>query len=55
MLNHWMSKEIGFKLKNIFSDVVDFIIPESGSKKGRCLKVLAEFALAKPLLRGSKL
>lgn len=31
------------------------LIPESGSKKGRFLKILAEIELDKPLLRGSKI
>lgn len=31
--NHWMSKESNFKFKNLFSNVVDVIIPESGSNR----------------------
>lgn len=34
--------------------MVDVIIPESGYKKGRYLKILAELNLDKPLLRGTK-
>ena len=51
----WISKETGSKFRNLFSDVRDVLIPESGSKKGRCLKVLAEIRLDKPLLRGTKI
>lgn len=52
---HWISKETGFKFKNLFDCVTDVLIPESGSKKGRFLKILAEIDLNKPLLRGSKI
>lgn len=31
------------------------VIPESGSKKGKYLKIVAEINLEKPLLRGSKI
>lgn len=34
---------------------MDVIIPESGSKQGRHLKILAEIDLNQPLLRGTKL
>lgn len=53
--NHWISKDAGFKFKNIFYDVTNVLILESGSKKGRHLKVLAEVNLEKPLLRDTKL
>lgn len=45
-----MSKKTGFKLKNLFCDVLDVLIPESGSKKGRHLKLLVEINLDRPLL-----
>lgn len=52
---HWISRETGLRFKHIFSDVLDVLIPEGGSKKGRHLKILAELDLDKPLLRGTKL
>lgn len=51
----WLSKETRFKFKNIFCNVVDVLIPESGSKKGRYLKILSKIDLDRPLLRGTKI
>lgn len=53
--NHWISKDTGLKFKHLFSNVVHVIIPESGSKKGRYLKLLAEINLEIPLLSGTKI
>lgn len=39
----------------MFCDVIDVIIPKSGSKKGRQLKILAEINLEKPFMRGAKI
>lgn len=50
-----MSKEIGFKFKQIFGQVLDVLIPESGSKKGIHLKILLEIDFDRPLLRGTKI
>lgn len=52
---HWLSKEIGLRFKSLFTDVIDVLIPEGGSRKGCYLKILAEIDLSKPLLRGTKL
>lgn len=52
---HWISKETGMKFKNLFANMLDVLIPESGSKKGRFLKILAEVNLDKSLLKGSKI
>lgn len=49
------SKDAGFKFKNLFENVTDVLILETGSKKGRHLKILAEVDLDKPLLRGCKI
>lgn len=43
------------KLTNLFANVTDVLIPESGSKKIRYFQILAEIDLDKPLLRGSKI
>lgn len=53
--NHWLSKKIGFKFKKLLCDVIDGLVPESGSKKVRHMKILAEFNLERPLLGGTKI
>lgn len=45
----WILKETDLKFKNVFNQVIDVIIPESGSNKGRFIKILAEIELDKPL------
>ncbi|KAK6154992.1 hypothetical protein DH2020_009240 [Rehmannia glutinosa] len=52
---HWMSIETGKKIGSKFGKISDIIIPETGSAKGRHLKLLVEVNLDKPLLRGSKI
>lgn len=52
---HGISKETGLKFTNVFPRVTDVIIPDSGSKRARYLKVLAKIDLDKPLLRGRKI
>lgn len=49
---HWIAKETGFKFNNLFCEVLDVMILESGSKLGRHLKILVEINLDRPLLRG---
>lgn len=50
-----LSIDTSFKFKNIFSNVSDVLLPDSGSKKGLHLKILADVNLNKPLPRGTKL
>lgn len=50
-----MAKEIGFRFKQVFCDVLDVIILEHGSKQGRHMKILVELDLKRPLLRVTKL
>lgn len=52
---NWLSKGAGFRFRNVFDDVLDVIIPETGSKRGRHMKILASVNLEKPLLRGTKI
>lgn len=52
--NQWILKETGFKLKNVFSNVMDVLTPESGSKQGRHVKILEEVDISRALLRGTK-
>lgn len=52
---HWLSKDLGFWFCKILGKVVDVLIPEDGSKRGRHLKILVEINLENPLLRGAKL
>lgn len=53
--NNWLCKENGFRFKNLFENVLDVIIPESGSKLGRYMKILAVVNLDKPLYRGTNI
>lgn len=53
--SHWLAKDAGFRFKKLFEDVMDVIIPESGSKRGRHMKILASVNLEKPLLRGTNI
>lgn len=50
-----MSKEVGFKLGKLFSNVTDVIVPPIGRNEGRHMKILVEIDLSKPLLRGTTL
>lgn len=52
---HWLSLNAGFRFNNMFEDVVDVLIPETGSKNGRHKKILASVNLEKPLLRGTNI
>lgn len=51
----WMSKEVGAKIGKLFSKVSEVLIPETGSSRGRCIKILATVYLEKPLLRGANI
>ncbi|KAK6141805.1 hypothetical protein DH2020_024455 [Rehmannia glutinosa] len=48
---HWITMETGRKIGIKFENILDVLIPKLGSSKGRCIKVLVEIDLAKPLLR----
>lgn len=48
-----ISKAPGFQFKHLFLDVLSVIVLETGSKKGRCIKILAMVNLTKPLNRGT--
>lgn len=50
---HWFSKEIGRKVGSIVDKVQDVIIPQSGSREGRHLKIQVEININQPLLRGT--
>ncbi|XP_027155796.1 uncharacterized protein LOC113756236 [Coffea eugenioides] len=50
---HWLSKEVGRKIGAVFKEVKEMVIPQSGGKEGRHLKILALTNLSKPLLRGT--
>ncbi|KAK6163397.1 hypothetical protein DH2020_000261 [Rehmannia glutinosa] len=53
--NHWISTETGLKVGKLFANTRDILIPESGSSKGRVIKLLVSVNLNKPLLRGINL
>ncbi|KAK6160207.1 hypothetical protein DH2020_003588 [Rehmannia glutinosa] len=50
---HWVAIDTGFKIGKLFENVLDVIIPEKGSIKGRFVKMLVEINLDKPLIRGT--
>ena len=37
---HWLTKEMGRKIGAVFKEVKEVIIPQSGGKEGRHLKIL---------------
>nr|XP_027099027.1 uncharacterized protein LOC113718313 [Coffea arabica] len=49
---HWLTKEVGRKIGAVFKEVKEVIIPQSGGKEGRHIKILALVDLSTPLLRG---
>lgn len=51
----WMSKEVGAKIGKLFSKVCEVLIPETGSSRGICIKLLATVNLEKSLLRGANI
>lgn len=54
MPTHWISKEAGYKLGKLFTQVSDVLIPDFDSYSGIPIKILATVNLDKPLLRGTK-
>nr|XP_027118509.1 uncharacterized protein LOC113735714 [Coffea arabica] len=50
---HWLTKEVGRKIGAVFKGVKEVIVPQSGGKEGRHLKILALVDLSVPLLRGT--
>nr|XP_027087572.1 uncharacterized protein LOC113709019 [Coffea arabica] len=52
---HWLSRAVGRKIGGIFKSVRGVIIPGSGGKEGRHMKIMAEVDITKPLLRGTKI
>nr|XP_027093514.1 uncharacterized protein LOC113713907 [Coffea arabica] len=49
---HWLTKEVGRKIGAMFKEAKEVLIPQTGGKEGRHLKILALTDLSKPLLRG---
>lgn len=43
--NHWSSKEVGQKLGKLFPSCLNVVLPASGRKDGRVLKLLVKIAL----------
>ncbi|KAK6155819.1 hypothetical protein DH2020_010067 [Rehmannia glutinosa] len=52
---HWISSEVGLKIGRLFPATKDVFIPETGSIKGRYLKIKVSVEIEKPLLRGTTL
>nr|XP_027093820.1 uncharacterized protein LOC113714231 [Coffea arabica] len=52
---HWLSRAVGLKIGGIFKSVRGVILPGSGGKEGRHMKIMAEVDITKPLVRGTKI
>nr|XP_027070949.1 uncharacterized protein LOC113695926 [Coffea arabica] len=52
---HCISKEIGKKIGSVFHLVRDVIIPQTGGKEGRHLKLAVQVDIDQPLLRGTSI
>ena len=50
---HWFTKEAGKKIGQVFSAVKEVVIPNTGSRDGRHMKILAEIDLTQPIVRGT--
>lgn len=50
---HCITKEVGRKIREIFTTVQDVIVPSGGSKEGKHVKILVEVDITQPLLRGT--
>ena len=50
---HYISKEVGKKIGSVFHLVRDVIIPQTGGKEGRHLKLAALVDITQPLLQGT--
>ncbi|XP_071906103.1 uncharacterized protein [Coffea arabica] len=48
---HWISKDVGRKIGMVFKEVKDVIIPYSGGKDGKHMKMLVSADITQPLLR----
>ncbi|KAK6145506.1 hypothetical protein DH2020_022326 [Rehmannia glutinosa] len=53
--HNWISTETGMRIGKMFHSMSDIYIPESGSIKGRHIKLLVAINLKKPLLRGASI
>ena len=47
----WITKDAGRKIASVFLSMKKVIVPNSGSKEGKHLKILAEIDLNQPMLR----
>ena len=50
---HWISKDVGKKIGKVFKEVKEVLIPHSGGKEGKHLKLLVSADMTQPLLRGT--
>lgn len=53
LANQRGTKEVGRKIGAVFKEVKEVIVPQSGGKEGRHLKMLVLADLSKPFLRGT--
>nr|XP_027124002.1 uncharacterized protein LOC113740657 [Coffea arabica] len=50
---HCLSKAVGKKVGTIFNEVKDVLIPQTGGKEGKHMKLLVMIDIKQPLLRGT--
>lgn len=50
---HWISQNVGRKIGSVFEEVKEVIIPQSGGKEGKHMKLLVMVDTSKPLMRGT--
>ncbi|XP_027157908.1 uncharacterized protein LOC113759531 [Coffea eugenioides] len=50
---HCLSKAVGKKVGTIFNEVKDVLIPQTGGKEGKHMKLLVVVDIKQPLLRGT--
>ncbi|XP_055830784.1 uncharacterized protein At4g02000-like [Solanum dulcamara] len=49
---HWISIEVGSKIRHALGGTSDVVIPENGSKEGRHMRIKVLMSINRPLLRG---
>lgn len=50
---HWLSKDVGRKIGLVFQGIREVIIPQTGGKEGRHMKLSVMADISQPLLRGT--
>lgn len=51
--HHWHSNKVGLKIDKLFQEVKEVLLPQTGGKEGRHMKLLVTVDTTLPLQRGS--